>query len=939
MGEVYRARDTRLDRTVAIKVAREKFSERFRHEARAIARINHPNICTLYDVGPNYLIMEFVDGGTLRHRLAEGPCPEGEALDVAIQVAKGLKEAHQEGITHRDIKPSNLMVSRQGPVKIMDFGLAKLSRAAPSSEDETETLAMTAAGAVMGSPAYMSPEQVHGDVVDSRTDIWSLGVVLYEMLSGQLPFHGAHSTAMMRSILLDDPAPTTRLREGLKPELDQVIAKALAKDPAHRYQTAAEFLEDLECLRRGAGPHHSDEFRKLRRRVSRRTVTAIAAVLLVLAGAAWLGNRQWRGWSARNRDLPQMERLLGENRIPEAFRLARQAAPYVSTDRQYQRLWKEVAVPMTITTTPEGALVEVQPYSEPNGEWLRLGVTPVTNVIVPRTYLRWRVTKQGFAVMLGSRPAGGRPLSLNLEPEGDITPGMVRIPGGAFTVNVGQVGQLPNVSLESYLLDKFEITNRQYAEFIAAGGYMKREFWKQRFTRENRELAWEEAMAQFRDATGRPGPSSWEGGRFPGGQAEHPVTGVSWFEAAAYAEYSNKSLPSIFHWFRAADLGMGPYLLPASNFTRKGSAPVGRFQGIGPYGNYDMAGNAKEWCWTATSDGLRFILGGGWNEPSYQFNDADARSPWDRAPLNGFRLMKHLKPPKAEALAPQARVFRDYAREKPISDEAFAVVPSLYAYEQTPLNPRVEEEDASHEAWTKQKVTVDAAYGGERLPVYLFLPKGAKPPFQVVVYCPGASALRSNSSKVLIHFPDTVDFILHSGRALVYPVYFGMYERRRPYSGVTISNVLRRELFGNSTKDLGRAIDYLETRKDFNVKKLAYMGTSYGASNGIIWSTLEQRIKTCVYQDGGFFFADRTPDVDPFHFAPRQKKPTLMLNGRYDFTFPLETSQKHLFRLLGTPAADKRHVVFDTSHDVSVMRAQFVREVLNWLDKYLGRVE
>jgi dipeptidyl aminopeptidase/acylaminoacyl peptidase len=352
-----------------------------------------------------------------------------------------------------------------------------------------------------------------------------------------------------------------------------------------------------------------------------------------------------------------------------------------------------------------------------------------------------------------------------------------------------------------------------------------------------------------------------------------------------------------------------------------------------------MAGNVKEWCWTETGDGMRFILGGGWNEPAYQFHDADARSPWDRSPLNGIRLMRHVKPPGEAVLRPQRRLFRDYAKEKPVSDEVFAVIRGLYSYERRELNPKTESSDESQEWWKREKVSVTAAYGDERVPVYLFLPKTGKPPYQVVVYCPGASALRMNSSAEPSGLQNTLDVIIKSGRAVAYPVYFGMYERRVSWSGTTLSDEQRREQYSRIRKDLGRTIDYLETRPDIDSKKLAYMGTSFGASHGVIWSTMEDRIRVCVYQDGGFFFIPRAPEVDALQFAPRMKKPVLLLSGRYDFTFPLETSSRHLFRLLGTPEKDKRHVIFETAHDVTVMRADFTREVLNWLDKYLGKVE
>ena len=193
MGEVYRARDTRLDRIVAIKTSKQQFSERFEREARAVAALNHPNICQVYDVGPDYLVMELVDGPTLADRIHEGPLPLDEALAIARQIADALEAAHDKGIVHRDLKPANVKLKPEGSghtVKVLDFGLAKITPAVHSSSSgnpahsPTLTIGMTAAGMILGTAAYMAPEQARGkENVDKRADIWAFGVVLYEMLT------------------------------------------------------------------------------------------------------------------------------------------------------------------------------------------------------------------------------------------------------------------------------------------------------------------------------------------------------------------------------------------------------------------------------------------------------------------------------------------------------------------------------------------------------------------------------------------------------------------------------------------------------------------------------------------------------------------------------------------------------------------------------------
>src|SRR5216683_2649357 len=233
MGEVYKARDTRLDRIVAIKVSNEQFSERFEREARAVAALNHPHICQLYDVGPNYLVIEFVEGTPLK-----GPLPLKEAVEYAGQILEALDAAHKKGITHRDLKPANILVKKQD-IKLLDFGLAKQS--GPLQEtDATLTAALTGKGQILGTLQYMSPEQLQGKDSDARSDLFSFGCVLYEMLTGKRAFEGESAASVIAAILDREPAPLTAA-----PPLERVVRRALSKDPDQRFQTARDLKAAL----------------------------------------------------------------------------------------------------------------------------------------------------------------------------------------------------------------------------------------------------------------------------------------------------------------------------------------------------------------------------------------------------------------------------------------------------------------------------------------------------------------------------------------------------------------------------------------------------------------------------------------------------------------------------------------------------------------------
>ena len=261
MGEVYLARDSQLDRQVAIKVLPADLAgdqarmQRFIQEARAASALNHPNILTVHEIGEadssSFIVTEFIDGVTLRQRLAGKRLKIGDVLEIAIQVANALARAHQAGIVHRDIKPENIMIRSDGIVKVLDFGLAKLLETPASATDASTRAAInTVPGVVMGTTRYMSPEQVRGLDLDARTDIFSLGIVIYQMAAGHLPFDGATTSDVIAAIIHHEPPPLAQLSPDVPHELERIVTKALAKDPDERYQVVKDLLLDLKTLQR-----------------------------------------------------------------------------------------------------------------------------------------------------------------------------------------------------------------------------------------------------------------------------------------------------------------------------------------------------------------------------------------------------------------------------------------------------------------------------------------------------------------------------------------------------------------------------------------------------------------------------------------------------------------------------------------------------------------
>ncbi|HEV3139306.1 MAG TPA: protein kinase, partial [Vicinamibacterales bacterium] len=314
MGEVYRARDTRLDRTVAVKIlpgalaADPQFRERFDREARAISQLTHPHICTLYDVGEHdgtaFLVMELLDGGTLADRLTKGALPSAQALTIGIEIASALDAAHRAGIVHRDLKPGNVMLTKDG-AKLLDFGLAKLrGPVAPISMSGMTRLATptpnTAQGTILGTVHYMAPEQIEGRDADARADIWALGVVIYEMVTGARPFDGESAASVIGAILKDQPRPLSARASLVPPALDRIVDRCLQKDPDDRWQSARDLMFELDATD-DAAPQATQAL------ATRRSWTAAAAIVVAaIAGAAavwlWMTAR-----SSRASDVPVLQ--------------------------------------------------------------------------------------------------------------------------------------------------------------------------------------------------------------------------------------------------------------------------------------------------------------------------------------------------------------------------------------------------------------------------------------------------------------------------------------------------------------------------------------------------------------------------------------------------------------------------------------------------------
>jgi len=849
MGAVYVAEDTKLGREVALKVLPPETADdsdrlqRFKQEARAVAALSHPNIVTIYSVeeadpsagsgqasSVHFITMELVRGRRLSELIDKDGLPIDRLLELAAPLADAVAAAHKRGITHRDLKPDNVMVDDEGRLRVLDFGLAKLQPELAGEADAT----VTAEGRILGTVAYMSPEQAQGKAIGPASDVFSLGILLYEMASGERPFRGDNNVSVLTSIMRDTPPPISESSARPVGHLDEIVGRCLKKEPADRYPTAEELAAALKRLRTAlnsgdtsvSGVGVAPPIRAQARSTGGRRFVGVGGSILALAAIAlfvgWFANRtNQRNW-ARTEAIPRIQELREQSswlewgtKAWEANDLATEAAKFLGDDPSLEDAWSRVTIPINVTSDPPGAKVFAKAYTDFGGDWRKLGTTPLEEFRFPagasRLWLVFPRHRSAYDVVFNIGYFGDT-WHFDLQREDTVPEEMVFVPGAAPDLMLPGIDHLEGLETGEFFMDRYEVTNRQYKQFVDAGAYDNSDHWEHPFVDEGRTLSFDEAMERFRDATDRPGPAGWEVSDYSEGEDDLPVRGITWYEAAAYAHWAGKDLPTIYHWNQAALTWASGSIVPLSNFNGDGPWPAGSERSMNRYGVFDMSGNVREWCRNAIEgQEKRFILGGGWDDAGWAFNDAYAQSPWNRQPTNGFRCIRTLDAADERLELAQAieMPFRDFCNETPVDDETFAIFLRQFEYDDTPLNATIESEDDQGD-WTRQRISFDAAYGGERMLAWLYVPK-TSPPHPTVVYFPGSNAIHASSSENSTgrsFLP-----LLKSGRAVIFPIYKGTYERGDELDSdyPTETNFYKEHVI-MWAKDLARSIDYLESR-------------------------------------------------------------------------------------------------------------------------------
>jgi len=475
-----------------------------------------------------------------------------------------------------------------------------------------------------------------------------------------------------------------------------------------------------------------------------------------------------------------------------------------------------------------------------------------------------------------------------------------------------------NINIKAFSISENEVSNKDFQEFVDAGGYENRIYWDFPFQVGNKTYDFNSSIKMFTDRYGRPGPSNWAYGQFPQGLDNHPVTGVSWFEARAYAKFLNLSLPNVYQWLLASgnpeNLGnVNQYVTRNSNYNstqlREVSNKLGSYNGLN-----NIGGNIKEWTLNPNGDNQEkfSIMGGAFNEPSYTFNNYYSLSPFDRSIGNGFRLSKNLTNGESELdndIIPEFK--RSFYEIEDVSDEVFNVYKSQFDYNSQPLNSKTLNIENFQDGYSSQIFEMETTYeSDEKLFGYVVFSNRFKDKYDPIIIYPNASSIGSNTDTNLPNqLLNVFKYLIDEGYAIIHPVYHNTYSREKTHNTWWPNDS---EKYKNTIIKIGqdykRSLDYIESRNDFNFENLSYFGYSWGSTTSNYLLAIDDRIKAAVLCVGGLMMQKSKKEVEAHYYVRRIKTPILHIVGKEDGIFGFEESYKPWKELIGT-AKDKLKLI------------------------------
>tara|TARA_Y100001936_G_scaffold230793_1_gene254179 strand:- start:365 stop:2575 length:2211 start_codon:yes stop_codon:yes gene_type:complete len=587
-----------------------------------------------------------------------------------------------------------------------------------------------------------------------------------------------------------------------------------------------------------------------------------------------------------------------------------------------------------ISSKPKGAKVYLSKNTLKPSREIYIGETPIVDLRLPIGAVKLKFSKEGFqdrTILTKFRwTAPFIPPNLNKLSSAPV----VKIDSLTKTLQIAGIIENKSKYIPAYEIDENEITNRDYNIFLKSPAYSNPVFWKDLIKKYKLKEFSFRTVSKFIDLTGQKGPSTWSVGKYGEGKGNFPVLGISWFEALAFCEFNNKTLPNIYQWDNAAGMASSNEIIPLSNILKKDPIDISSPTAVGVYGLKNMAGNAREWIFNSSGSKRKFLLGGGFSDEIYLFNWVQSADPLDRSDLNGCRCAKSTNNDIAIGYEDIQTSTKDISKLIPVDDKTYQLYKSQYEYDKFNLNAKLLESKINQTGQRVERVELDS-FNNQKMQALLYLPKDIKGPYKAILFYPGSGAISTRSSqRAMNYLHKNRSFLVESGYALILPIFTSTFERGDGLlNSVPNESINYRDHVITWGRELQITVDYLESRNDIDSENIAYMGWSWGGRIGSIMVAIEDRFKTALLIVGGMRVQNKKPEVDPLNFLPRIKIPTLMLNGRYDHFFPVETSQIPMYNFLGTQEKDKKHIIYNTGH--SIPFNELAKESLSWLDKYL----
>ena len=640
--------------------------------------------------------------------------------------------------------------------------------------------------------------------------------------------------------------------------------------------------------------------------------------------------------------LPSIHEAYEKGNINSVYNKAKVILEKYPDNSVIQSYFDKVTTSVNIYSSPSNLKLYFKFPNDTANTWMFIGNTPLENIKIPQKWVDLKFVSSNNEFFASSHP-----YYLNDNDNLFILPREEIKEDKDFKLFLGRnirlkfpgIDHLPNVKIAPFLISKNEVTNIKYQQFVNNGGYTSPQYWDFPITIDGKTYTFENTVVKFVGDFGKVGPANWSFSKYPKGQEQFPVTGISWFEARAYAKYMDMSLPNAYQWSHAANMGSSSRFVPKSNFSKNQLNPIGDIETNNYNGIYDIAGNVREWV-INVSDELninRAILGGCFLDDDYFFNDYYGQNAFERSIGNGMRLLKNLEPNDEVVSKSNEPIYiqtRDFYSLPKVSEDVFNIFKRQFAEYNTDLSDNTSNVKIN-EMYNVIRYEIPSVDGNEIFPGYIFYNSKLEPPYKPVIFFPGSNAIHlTNTDIMLKNNLEYFNYLLEAGYAVVHPIYTSTYERedelKSDYPEKTKKYKDHVITWG---KEFKKTIDYIESRKDLDIHNLSFYGVSWGGYMANTLLALDQRVKAAVLNVAGFCFQETYQEIESYLYTPRIKCPVIMLNGKYDVFFPLKTSQKPMFDLLGTNNEDKKHYVYTSGHYVP--RKKLISEHLSWLEKYL----